>query len=272
MFYKIFSFVYNLIIKINEDELYGRSAQFSYYIILGIFPIIMLSISILSGYSYYINYLLESLSKILPENVYEIINDLVNKSQFIGMNTFLTYFVTLWTATAGSGTIIDGIHKAYNIEIEGSFVLMRLKGVLFCTAIIMILQLVFGLIVLGGHFVVYLQNNTDFTTNYLYINFIRYMIPILLLFITFSLAYKFLPHQKVKFLYVLPGSIFSTVGFIFGSVGYSFYIGTKLKYFNSIYGNLSGIFEFMIWVFILSFIFLLGAEINFLFNKSKSKT
>ncbi len=34
-------------------------------------------------------------------------------------------------------------------------------------------------------------------------------------------------------------------------------------YYSSIYGNLSGVIIFLIWIFILSLIFLTGAEINY---------
>jgi membrane protein len=92
-----------------------------------------------------------------------------------------------------------------------------------------------------------------------------------LLFLIFSAAYKFLTYEKVSFSFVMPGAVVSALGFIGGSMVFSNYISTKAKYYDSIYGNLSGLIIFLIWLFILSTIFLTGAEINYFSGKHSQK-
>src|SRR5690606_20228489 len=100
---------------------------------------------------------------------------------------------------------------------------------------------------------------------------LRYVLPFLFMFIIFSAAYKFLTYEKVKFSFVFPGAAFATIGIIGGSTAYSYYIGTKTFYYNTIYGNLAGVIIFLLWIFIMSIIFLTGAEINYFVGKNKQK-
>ena len=60
---------------------------------------------------------------------------------------------------------------------------------------------------------------------------------------------------------VLPGSIFATLGLIVASSGFNFYVSNFGKY-SITYGSLGGIIVFLIWLYLLSTIILVGAEIN----------
>ena len=60
---------------------------------------------------------------------------------------------------------------------------------------------------------------------------------------------------------VLPGSIFATLGLIIASSGFNFYVSSFGKY-SITYGSLGGIIVFLIWIYLLSTITLVGAEIN----------
>lgn len=274
MIKKFIIFIIKLMSKMKDDNIVALSAQFSYYIILGIFPFLILTVSILCNYSYYIFYILNSVETILPADVFNIVSNVVHNSvNSCGMPYFSTsIIVILWSATAGSATIINGINRAYGFTVRNNYLFMRIEGIIFSMAIMMIMQLIFALIVLGREIVSFLQNIELFSDiNYSFINVFRYVLPIILLFLIFSAAYKFLTYEKVGISFVFPGAIFSTLGFIAGSMLYSNYISTKLKYYNSIYGNLSGLIVFLIWIFILSTIFLTGAEINYFIGKNSQK-
>ena len=105
--------------------------------------------------------------------------------------------------------------------------------------------------------------------NFIFIDILRFSLSFFVVFIILSAAYKFLPYEKVKFSYSFPGAIFAAAGSIGGSYIYSRYVSSRVVYINSIYGNLSGLFVFIIWIYILSVIFLSGAEVNYFAAKQK---
>ncbi len=274
MFKKSAEFLVDLIYKIKDDNIIALSAQFSYFIILGIFPFLILAISILCNYSYYIFYILNSIENILPSDVFSIVSDVIHSSVSSCSSTHFSasILIILWSATAGSATIITGINRAYGFKVRNNFLFMRIEGIVFMLAIMLMMQLIFTLVVLGQEIVTFLQHIKLFSEiTYILIDIFRYVLPVLLLFLMFSAAYKFLTYEKVSFSFVFPGAAASALGFIAGSFIYSNYISTKAKYYDSIYGNLSGVIVFLIWIFISSVIFLTGAEINYLSGKHGNK-
>lgn len=274
MLKNIFIFITKLLAKMKEDNIFQLSAQFSYYIILGIFPFLILSISILCNYSYFIYELLHSIESIIPADVYRIVYDIVTKSVGSCSKPYISssLLILLWSATAGSATIIAGINRAYGFTVNRGYFFMRLEGIIFSFAIMVMLQIIFALIVLGNEIVTLLQNASLLSdVIYSVIHIFRYALPFLLLFLIFSAAYKYLTYEKVKFSFVFPGAAFSTIGIITGSAVYSYYIGTKTIYYDTIYGNLSGVIIFLLWIFIMSIIFLTGAEINYFAGKIRQK-
>jgi len=270
---KAFDFIKRFMSKIKEDNVFALSAQFSYYIILGIFPLLILAISFLSNYNSEITYILSLLENIIPSDVFNIIGSVIDNSVSNYSNTNFSYsiLILLWSATAGSATIIKGINKAYGFTANKNYFFMRIEGIAFTLGIMLGMYLIFALIVLGRQIVLFLQSIKLLPeVTYVFIHVYRYMLPVLILFLLFSAAYKFMTYEKVNFSFVFPGAVVSTLGFIIGSVIYSSYISTKIKYYNSIYGNLSGLIVFLIWIYMLSFIFLAGAEVNY-FTGSKNK-
>lgn len=261
--------------KSKEDDLFSLSAQFSYYIVLGIFPFVILVISIFRHYTSYFYYLLNTVESIIPADVHNIalnfINDVALKYNKPYMSASI--FALLWSSTSASIGIIRGINKAYDYPMKNNYFFMRIKGIIFTLALMLSIQLIFTSIVIGRQLVIFLQS-CSLLTDIIYhiINILRYVLPLIFLFIIFIVAYKYLPYEKVSFRIVLPGAIFSTFGCIIGSAIFSIYTSNKIMYYNNIYGNISGIFIFLIWVYITSLIFLIGAEINaFSSNKISKK-
>lgn len=272
MIKKIVMSAMRLLNKTIEDNIFALSAQFSYFIILGIFPFLIFTISLLCSYSEYIYYLLDTLNSFMPEDVYKIVYNIVSYAINSCSKSYLSLsmLVLLWSATSGSATIISGINKAYGFTAKRHFLFLRLEGIVFAVAIMISMQVIFALVVAGRPILIYLEELTIYKDlNYLLIHILRYVIPFLLLFLLFSAAYKFLPYEKVDFSFVFPGALFAAISMITGSYFYSHYVSTRFMYYNSIYGNLSGVFVFIIWIYILSIIFLMGAEVNYLVSKNK---
>ncbi len=270
MLKKILIFITKLIKKSLEDNILSLSAQLSYYLILSIFPFLILAISFFCGYKTYIYTTLESVAGLLPTQVYEIIYGVVNYAVNSCSKEYLTVsmLVILWSATSGSATIIKAINSAYGFNIKKSFFLIRLRGIIFTLILMLSLQVIFALIIAGRSFLIFVKNISIFPgNNLLYIDILRYTITLFLVALVLTAAYKFLPYERVKFSYVFPGVTFTSLGFMTGSYIYSIYVSSKVIYIKSIYGNLSGLFVFIIWIYIMSIIFLLGAEINSIWGK-----
>ncbi len=64
-----------------------------------------------------------------------------------------------------------------------------------------------------------------------------------------------------RFRWVSTGALVATVLWILGSVAFSLYVSSFGSY-NKTYGALAGVVMLMLWLYLTSYIVLLGAEIN----------
>jgi membrane protein len=67
--------------------------------------------------------------------------------------------------------------------------------------------------------------------------------------------------DQPQFKWVGLGSIVATVLWVVGSAGFSLYVSMFGSY-DKTYGALAGVIVLLLWLFLTSFIILLGAEIN----------
>ena len=83
--------------------------------------------------------------------------------------------------------------------------------------------------------------------------------------IMLSFLYKSAPSVKkgvnVKFSLTIPGSIFASLGIILFSFIFSFYVNNFSKYSKS-YGSIGGLIVLLIWIYSISIVIVLGAEVN----------
>lgn len=260
-----FSLIKRFINKTTNDDIFALSAQFSYYIILGIFPFIFLFVIFLG---YYSNLLFDSLYQIkhlIPSEIYSLFLNVVTDS----VSDYKSYYFStgiillLWSASSGSVGIIKGINKAYDSEITKNFIYMRIFGVLFTLALMICFQIVLIFVVTGSYIINFLTTIVNIPSALIFVvKIIRYVFPLILLIVMLSLVYKFIPYKKIKFISVLPGALIASFGCIASSLIFSIYVDFKSSYYYTLYGSLSGIFILLIWVYMISYIFLLGNEIN----------
>lgn len=235
----------------------------------------ILAISTLCNYSLYIYDLLKSMSLVLPDQVYKIINKVFRYSVGSCSKPYLTMsmLVILWSATSGSVAITNGINIAYGFKTKKNYLFSRIRGILFTLSLMFSMNIVFAIIVAGRSLLIFVKKISVFQGyNFILIDILRFSFSFLIVFIILLAAYKFLPYEKVRFSYALPGAIFSALGSIGGSYIYSRYVSSRVVYISSIYGNLSGVFVFIIWIYILSIVFLTGAEVNYFAAKQKKTT
>ncbi|MFA6055337.1 MAG: YihY/virulence factor BrkB family protein [Thermodesulfovibrionales bacterium] len=88
---------------------------------------------------------------------------------------------------------------------------------------------------------------------------IQYVVPFLTVFFMVTVMYIFFPKTNVRMKHAFTGALFATVFQELAKHIFTWYVGTIIN-FGTIYGPLSAVFVFLLWVFYSSCIFLIGAE------------
>ena len=152
----------------------------------------------------------------------------------------------------------------YDIQ-DRNYVSRRIKAFLILVMLMTIFA--FILIFLGfGNMILKFILNLNLIPNissfiyYLFI-YIKYPVAFVLTYFFIKATYVMAPDKRISSHYVKKGALFTTIGWIVVTSIYSYYANNLANY-DLWYGGLSNIIVLMIWIYIISYIFVLGIAIN----------
>ena len=92
-------------------------------------------------------------------------------------------------------------------------------------------------------------------------NIIKWPITLLIIYLNIKLIYTIAPSKNIRSEETTYGAAFTTFGWIIATLIFKFYLNHFARY-DIIYGNLAAIIIMMVWMYFLSYIFVLGMAIN----------
>lgn len=261
-----------------DAEIGSSSVVVAYYLLLALFPLLLTAGNILPLLNLNPETILPYVQELMPAEIYSSL-----KPAFVSLLTqsstgvlSLSAIVTLWSASRSVNALQNAINKAYGVEPRNNFLLAKFVSFLM---MILIVVSVIGVVVvlgIGQQILDWLQTIFGFSLDIVNtFSTLKWPVVVLGLIIVMCLIYRFLPNVKIRFLSVLPGAIFTSVGWIALSQVFSLY----LNYFSPAAASYQIIGTFiilMIWLNIASTIIILGGIINavvaeFRYGKSLSE-
>ncbi len=256
-----------------SDRIGLAAAGCAFYATLALFPAISTLVS-LYGLAFDRNTVepqLRVLHGLLPLPAFQLISERVHTlvTQPRGTLTIgliIGTLVTLWSASAGTKSMIAALNIAYEEKESRSFVRFQ------ATALSMTL---FG--ILGAAFavalLVFLPAVLDFIPHHFGFEaveagtqkLIQLGGPVVMLVFVggaFSLLYRFGPSRRsANWHWITPGSLLATLLWLVASFAFSYYVGHVASY-SATYGPLGAVVGIMMWFFVTAYVVLLGAELN----------
>lgn len=171
----------------------------------------------------------------------------------------------IWTASSAVEGIRTTLNRAYRVRTPPNYWFRRslsiLQLLLFTLIIIIaMLLLVFLPIVLKGIEEQFgwqfdLEKSASWGTTILYIS-------IGAMFIVVSALYYLLPNIKQTLMNVVPGAVVTVLLWVLAAGLFSLYL-SRVDQVNLIYGSLGGVIATLIFFYLINFIFIYGAELNY---------
>jgi len=261
---KIKAFAQNLYCRYHDDEVPAMGAQLTYYLILAVFPFLMFLVALVGITSLTPEQILQELGRLVPASSNDTILGVLEEIQLGSSQALLSFgmVATLWSASKGVDAVIKALNKAYDEEESRSFIIVKGLSVLFTLALACSILLAFFLLIFGhwiGEQLFLLFMLPDYFDEVWAIA--QYAVSLSVLILVFTLLYKYIPNRRLTFKEVLPGAIFSTIGWLLASMLFSFYVNNFGNY-SKTYGSIGGIIVLLIWLYLSSVIIILGGEIN----------
>lgn len=252
--------------ELGADYVGLVSAGVAFYAFLAIFPAIMALISIygLATDPHQIESQLRQISSMMPKEAFDILqrrieNFIQTYSNSLGVSTVIGLVFSIWSANKGTKSLFKGVDIAYDTVNDRGFFRQILLAFIFTVFGTILLALSMALIVGFPAMVGSLDLPANIEN---LIDWLRW--PVLAIIVAFflCLVYQHAPARpSPKLKWVVIGAVISTVLWLLASWGFSFYVSHFASY-GEIYGSVSAVVVMLLWLFITSFIVLLGAEIN----------
>ncbi len=248
---------------IQKPELRVLPGQLAFFLFLSVFPIITLIVFFASALSVSTDSIVQFMDTSVPKEIADLL-----LPYFIGNSVSIqvgfSMIVGFVVASNGAHSIIIASNALYKLD-DSSYLNRRVKA-LFMTVILvflflfMLVILAFGNTILDFIFSLGLFQKIKGTI-YIVYYILKWTLAIFVVFILVKLLYTMAPDATIKSKYVNIGALFSTISFAVVTTIYSYYVSHFGNY-NMIYGGLSAIVILMIFVYILSYILVLGIAIN----------
>ncbi|WP_125135921.1 YihY/virulence factor BrkB family protein [Petrocella atlantisensis] len=262
-----------LIDKIEKDDIMAWASMLTLFLLLSLFPLIILITDFVASTSFNDPNITEYLIGILPAPIFETIQTIAidieqNRSTQVIPAAII---IAMWAASKGILAIIQALNKAYDVVETRSYIKLRFFALLYTLGFILLIVLSLLLIVFGNTIYSFIEN---YITLPVFIspivNLLRFTITMIFSMIFFVFLYNLSPTVQVGVVKVLPGSIFSSFGLIIASSAFSIYVkySTSLSY---LYGSLTGFMALVLWLYFISIIIMVGGEINAVFLSSHFK-
>lgn len=265
--------IFNLITRPEMKILPG---QLAFFLVLAIFPLLTLFGYIGYKMLFFIEPFIDTLNKFVPENVMQIILPFVENNHITG-NVLFFMIISFVLVSNGTYSIIVTSNELYNIK-DDDYIKDRVKA--FFMIILLMFLFVFIFVVLAyGNLIINKLLELEFfssISNNIYFIFVllKWPIAFVLIFWILKIIYTISPDEKISSKFMNKGALFTTVCWIITTSVYSYYVSNIANY-SLFYGSISGIIVMMIWVYILTYIFVMGIAINAdeynLFKKENNK-
>jgi membrane protein len=249
---------------IVEIDLFRDATALAYVSLMGLVPslaafaVLIFYIQDLTGFSTELaersqDFLLRYMTQAASEDALQFIQGAVKSIQpgKIGVTGAVGFFIAL-------SLLLRQVELCFN-KIFGVKKLRNLFSRFLYFLLIPTLILVFLSLFLGVISGFDLKNFNPFQEgSFLRFGIISKVLPFMGIFFVFTVLYHLVPNCKVKWLSAIKGAAFSTIGLYIASQSYGWFIKSFTSY-EMIYGAIAAIPVFLLWLYILWLIILLGA-------------
>ena len=252
------------LIKIcKKPEMKILPGNIAFFLVLSIFPIITLCGYIVSFFNISVDSAVSLLSTALPNEVSAVLVPYITGN---GMDFHIGFYVIIGYIVASNGahSIIVSCNTLYGLE-HRNYLARRIKS-LFIT-ILLVMLFVFSLLVLAfGNtilkFILSINIIDNFSSTIYYIFLLlKWPFAIIFVFVMVKLIFTIAPDSYIKSKYTTKGAIFTSISWLLFTFLYSYYV-LYFSHYDIFYGSLSNIIVMMMWIYILSYSFVIGIAIN----------
>ena len=262
----LFSLMRNFSRNMQKKNIVSYASSTAFFLIVSLIPLLIMITSVLPYTPITEADMVRAFIKITPSFTDETIISFINEAYGRSDAVFsISAIVTLWTGSLGMLALMRGLNCIYDVEELRNVIYLRILAAFYTVAMIAIVLMMLLLMVFGNRieaFIIGYYPPIGVIVSFL-INF-RFILIIGIAIFLFALMYTYIPSARLRYVYQLPGAVFSAIVWYAFSWIFSMYVNSTDSY--SLYGSLATPVIMMFWLYFCIYIFLIGAFINKFFH------
>ncbi len=253
-----------------KDDCLVMAASMAFNLILTLFPFLIALTAIFGmiGNEQTINQIMLSVETVAPSEALVVIEKVLREALNSPSKGFLTvcFFIGIVFASNAINVLMKLLNKAYGVPETRS--VWRIRALTLWVIILFVLAVIVitNLIIMGKVILLFLDRHLDLHEPLIAaINYARWPVTFLMLFIIGFIIYYFIPNISASFknhlLSTLPGTLFFTLAWLAMSRLFGLYV-ENFAQFNKVYGAFGAVIILLLWLYYTSLVILIGGEVN----------
>ena len=245
-----------------DIPLYGANAGF--FIVLAIFPALVLTLSLLRYTGLQVSSLVEVLSTILPAALMPTVEELVllTYEKSTGALVGISALTAAWSASKGVYGLMTGLNRVYGVSEDRGWLYTRCISVLYTFVFLAVLLLTLMVHVFGGTILALLPISRVRLIRILgrIVDF-RFLLLLTVQTAVFMLMFAFLPNGRNRLRDTIPGAILASLGWLLISGAFSVYV-EHFASLKNIFGSVYTLALAMLWLYFCLCLIFYSAALN----------
>jgi len=256
---KIIHYIKRAFETFNQPEMRILPGNIAFFFVLALIPIITMLVVIASYFSISIENVINFIQNVLPEEASSLI---INAISGKGFDTSVGIFniIALFVASNGTYAIINASNTLYQVD-KRDELKDRIKAIVLLFILLSLIIFLILVPLFGEKLLSLLGTNKIAQTLKIIHKISEWPLTIFMIYMNLKLIYTISPSIKITSHSTTYGSIFTTTIWTITTAIFSYYLKHFANY-NVLYGNLSSLIILMMWLYIISYVFVMGMAIN----------
>ena len=263
----------HMVRRILELDIPLHAANAGFFIILSLFPALVLVLSLLRYTGLQVSSLVEVLSSVIPGPLMPTVENLVLSTyeNSSGALVGVSALTAVWSASKGVHGLMKGLNTVYGVSEDRGWLYTRFISILYTFLFFGLLLLTLVLHVFGSTLLELLPISRSRLLRILtgIVDF-RVILLLILQTVVFSLIFAFLPNGRNRIRDTVPGALLTSLGWLTISDLFSVYV-ENFASLQNIYGSVYTVALSMLWLYLCLSLIFYSAAFNQYLDDQKNK-
>lgn len=258
-----------LIANSYKHDVGKHAAALAYYLLFALFPLLIFVSNLLGLLDLNITAIIQTLQRFLPNDIVELAETYLNYISHTSSHSLMwfTLIFSIWFPMRAAKGLMDDVRLAYHQGKPSRPMAYRIRQLLYTIVQLIVIGLTLLLSTLGSHVLKYitslLPQSTLKVSEFLLViwQYVRFVPIGILMLAAVGILYAVSLDRRPPLKTLLPGIFAALISWLVISIGFSFYVENFANY-TVIYGTLGAVIVLLMWLYMTSFILILGAELN----------